>query len=208
MKRRMRSHARPMLSLGTITVSSLALASCGEQSPDAFVFKSPQQCVMSGIGADVCDIAFRDAMKDYGQNAPRFADQTACEASFGTNLCTRSARSPQDTAPFTPVLTGFYLSRNVRSMADYDADRKRQEEEEQAPESSGGGGSSGGGSFRFGSGSAVYKDRRDTAMVARSKAGEGGSNAYRLLSNVSYGVPETTARSGFGHWESSRRYGS
>lgn len=208
MKRRMRSASRPMLSLGTITVSGLVLASCGEQPPDAFVFKSPQQCVMSGIGADVCDVAFRDAVKDYGQNAPRFANQIACEDSFGSGLCTRSARNVEDAAPFIPVLTGFYLSRNVRSMADYQADRKRQEEEDEAPASSSGSGSSGGGSFRFGSGSAVYKDRRDSAMVAHSKAGEAGSNSYRLLKNVSYGVPETTARNGFGHWGSSTRYGS
>jgi len=207
MKRRMRSHSRPVLALGTITVSGLALAGCGENAPDAFVFKSTQQCVMSGIGADVCDVAFRDAAADYKANAPRFADQASCEDSFGSGLCTRSPRTAQDVAPFIPALTGFYLARNVRSVADYYADRKRQEEEEAAP-SSGGGGGGGGGSFRSGSGSAVYKDRQGTTMVAQSQTGQAGSNSYRVLKNVSYGVPETTARSGFGHWSSSSHYGS
>lgn len=206
MKRRMRSHSRPVLALGTITVSGLALAGCGENAPDAFVFKSTQQCVMSGIGADVCDVAFRDAAADYKANAPRFADQASCEDSFGSGLCTRSPRTAQDVAPFIPALTGFYLARNVRSVADYYADRKRQEEEEAAPSSGGGGG--GGGSFRSGSGSAVYKDRQGTTMVARSQTDQAGSNSYRVLKNVSYGVPETTARSGFGHWSSSSHYGS
>ncbi|MDQ1197716.1 DUF1190 domain-containing protein [Agrobacterium sp. SORGH_AS 787] len=210
MKRRMRSHARPVLALGTITVSGLALAGCGEQPPDAFVFKSTQQCVMSGIGADVCDVAFRDATTDYAKNAPRFADQASCEDSFGSGLCARSPRDAQDVAPFIPVLTGFYLARNVRSIAEYNAERKRQEEEEEAAASSGGVGGSGGGggSFRSGSGSAVYKDRQGTAMVARSQNGQAGNNSYRFLKNVSYGVPETTARSGFGHWSSSSHYGS
>jgi len=211
MKRRMRSHARPVLALGTITVSGLALAGCGEQPPDAFVFKSTQQCVMSGIGADVCDVAFRDATTDYKANAPRFADQASCEDSFGSGLCTRSPRTEQDIAPFIPALTGFYLARNVRSVSDYYADRKRQEEDEEAAASSGGGGGGGGGSggsFRSGSGSAVYKDRQGTAMVARSQGDQAGSNSYRFLKNVSYGVPETTARSGFGHWSSSSHHGS
>ncbi|MBX5083472.1 DUF1190 domain-containing protein [Rhizobium lentis] len=134
MRRRMSGHRRPLLALGTIAASTLALSGCGEEAPSDIMFTSVDQCVAAGMDRQVCQAGYQDAMRAHLAAAPRFNGMAACEAEYGKGQCTEQ---PSNTVAnnsggggsfFVPFLAGYMLSSALNNIGDYYDYRRRQEQ--------------------------------------------------------------------------------
>lgn len=128
MRRRLRGSRPPLLSLGTIAISSMALAGCAGEPPGEVLFSSVDQCISAGMDAQVCQAGYQDAMQSHLANAPRFDGLAACEAEYGAGQCTQqpAAATGGGGSFFTPFLAGYLLSSTLNNIGDYNSYRRTQ----------------------------------------------------------------------------------
>ena len=121
MRRRLSGRKPPLLSLGTIAISSLALAGCAGEPPGEVLFTSVDQCITAGMDAQVCQAGYQDAMQAHLQSSPKFDGLAACEAEYGVGQC--AEQQPVATGGggsfFTPFLAGYLLSSTLNNIGDY-----------------------------------------------------------------------------------------
>lgn len=196
MRRRLSGRTPPILALGTIAASGLALASCGDKPPaEDVMFKSVDQCLQAGMDAEVCRAGYQDAMRAHLAGAPRFDGRAACEAEYGWTQCT-PARGADGSGSagsfFIPLMAGYVLSTGFNRIDDYDKYRRREQEQ-------GGGGGGGGGGY---SGSPIYKTRSGQTVTTIPAPPHGSRNASASSSRYSVKPvnvsTRTVARRGFG----------
>lgn len=198
MRRRLTGSKSPILALGTIAASSLFLSGCGEDPADGDVlFTSVGQCMSSGVGAQLCWVAYQDAMRAHLTSAPRFTNKTSCEAEYGAGQCVEQETS---TVPgnkgstgnfFVPFLAGFVLSSAINNATEYYSHRRRQEEEASSGDGGGGG--------YYGS-SAVYRSRSGAFVTPASRPSVGEisvGTSQQTVKPVNVNT-RTVARQGFG----------
>jgi uncharacterized protein YgiB involved in biofilm formation len=123
MRRRFTRSRPPLLALGTLAASGLALAACGEDPPQEVVFNSPEQCVQAGNDQQICNAEYQEAMRRHMANAPRFDGQAACEAQFGAGQCVETPGAQTAgggvTSFFVPFLAGYAVSSAINSFTNY-----------------------------------------------------------------------------------------
>lgn len=129
MRRRLSGRKPPLLTLGTIAISSLALAGCAGEPPGEVLFTSVDQCITAGMDAQVCQAGYQDAMQAHLEASPRFDGMAACEAEYGAGQCTEqqpAATTGGGGSFFTPFLAGYLLSSTLNNIGDYNNYRQRQ----------------------------------------------------------------------------------
>lgn len=129
MRRRLSGRKPPLLTLGTIAISSLALAGCAGEPPGEVLFTSVDQCITAGMDAQVCQAGYQDAMQAHLEASPRFDGMAACEAEYGAGQCTEqqpAAATGGGGSFFTPFLAGYLLSSTLNNIGDYNNYRQRQ----------------------------------------------------------------------------------
>ncbi|ATN36636.1 hypothetical protein ACO34A_22880 (plasmid) [Rhizobium sp. ACO-34A] len=177
----------PHLAFGTIAAAAFVLSTCSRD--EAIVFTSANQCLASGMDAEVCKAAAEDARLAHLAAAPRYRNMVACEMEYGSRNC---VEQPGNTVPdnpsgqsvFLPMLAGFVLSSGVKDLDDYYRYRRREEE-----------GGSSGGSVR------IYRKRSGEMVtpVADKRGGTRSINAPDTM-RMQHFNPKTHAasRNGFG----------
>lgn len=132
MRRRLSGRKAPLLSLGTIAISSMALAGCAGDPPGDVLFTSVDQCITAGMDAQVCQAGYQDAMQAHLVNAPRFDGLAACEAEYGVGQCNEqpaSANTGSTGSFWTPFLAGYVLSSALNNLTDYNSYRRQREDQ-------------------------------------------------------------------------------
>lgn len=197
MRRRLSGRTPPFLALGTIAVSGLALASCGDNPPaEDVMFKSVDQCLQAGMDQQVCQVGYQDAMRTHLAGAPRFDGLAACEAEYGQGQCAQSsgdAGSGSVGSFFIPIMAGYLLSSGIETIGDYYKYRRREEEGQQA-------GAGGGGGY-YGS-PPIYRTRSGQTVTTALAPASGSQSASASSSRYSVKPvnvnTRTVARRGFG----------
>lgn len=129
MHRRLSGHKRPLLALGSIAATSLALAGCAGEPPGEVLFSSVDQCITAGMDEQVCQAGYQDAMQAHLANSPQFDGLAACEAEYGEGQCTEQANTATTGGGgsfFTPFLAGYLLSSTLNNIGDYNRYRGTQ----------------------------------------------------------------------------------
>ncbi|OCP21039.1 MULTISPECIES: DUF1190 domain-containing protein [unclassified Ensifer] len=194
MRRRLSGRTPPILALGTIAASGLALASCGDNPPaEDVMFKSVDQCMQAGMDEQVCRTAYQDAMRAHLAGAPRFDRRAACEAEYGWAQCTQARGADGSGSAgsfFIPFMAGYMLSTGFEKIDDYYKYRRREEEQ---------GGGGGGGGY---SGSPIYRTRSGQTVTTTPAPARGSQSASASSSRYSVKPvnvnTRTVARQGFG----------
>jgi len=130
MRRRLSGRKAPLLSLGSIAISSIALAGCAGDPPGDVLFTSVDQCITAGMDAQVCQAGYQDAMQAHLVNSPRFDGLAACEAEYGVGQCseqTAAASTGGSGSFWTPFLAGYVLSSAINNLTDYNSYRRQRE---------------------------------------------------------------------------------
>jgi len=133
MRRRLSGRQPPLLALGSIAISTLALSGCASDVPSEVLFTSVDQCVQAGTNPEVCQAAQQDAMQAHLASAPRFDGMAACEAEYGAGQCTEQPAAANTNSGggagsfFMPFLAGYMLSSAINNIGDYRDYRRRQE---------------------------------------------------------------------------------
>jgi uncharacterized protein YgiB involved in biofilm formation len=86
----------------------------GESNP--VVYKNLDECIASALRTEAqCRTDFAEVTKRHEESAPRFADQTACEAQYGAGQCgQRQASSGSSMSSyFIPALAGYMIARHL-----------------------------------------------------------------------------------------------
>lgn len=182
MRRRL-SGRKPFLALGTITLSSLALAGCAGEPPGEVLFTSVDQCVTAGMDAQVCQAGYQDAMQAHLASAPQFDGLAACEAEYGVGQCTeqQATTSGGGGSFFTPFLAGYVLSSALNNIGDYNAYRRQRE-------------SAG---YSYGS-TPIYRNRSGQTVTPTIRTGNDAlAPATRTVQPVNVNT-RTVVRQGFG----------
>jgi uncharacterized protein YgiB involved in biofilm formation len=131
MRRRLSGRKPPLLALGSIAISSMALAGCAGDPPGDVLFTSVDQCITAGMDAQVCQAGYQDAMQAHLNAAPRFDGLAACEAEYGAGQCTEQTAATNNTGGgsfWTPFLAGYVLSSALNNIGDYYNYRRIQEQ--------------------------------------------------------------------------------
>lgn len=104
--------------LAAIAAGAYALQGCN--SEDAYIYKDAYDCSLDNPGEDMrCESAYRRALADWQDSAPRYTSLGDCEYDFGNSQC-------QEFRPhFIPLMAGFMLGRNYASDDDFDLDFDR-----------------------------------------------------------------------------------
>ncbi len=101
------------------SAAALALSGCGDDDAaqtDARIFPSVEACQVE-FTATECSAAFEQARQLQLQTAPRFDDQTSCEAQMGNGNCqTLVLQQPNGSLGnvFVPALMGFMMARALQ----------------------------------------------------------------------------------------------
>jgi uncharacterized protein YgiB involved in biofilm formation len=201
MRRRLSGRTRPILALGTIAASGLALASCGDSPAEEVVFKTVDQCVQAGMNEQVCQTAYQDAMRASLAGAPRFDGLAACEAEYGSGQCTEAPPAAGGSSGggtgsfFVPFMAGYMLSTGIRTIDDYYKYRRREVEQ--------------GAVYPYVGSSPVYRTRSGQTVTTVSTRGAPGTSVYSPRPSVKpVNVnTRTVARQGFGGRSSSFGFG-
>ncbi|KKC34088.1 DUF1190 domain-containing protein [Devosia psychrophila] len=130
MRRRFIGGRSPLLALGTIAASSLALAGCAGEAPAEVMFTTAEQCIQAGMDQQVCQTGYQDAVQAHLTNAPRFDGLAACEAEYGEGQCTAApaqADGGGGTGFFMPFLAGYMMSSALNNMGAYNNYRRDRE---------------------------------------------------------------------------------
>ena len=132
MKRRLSGRKPPLLALGSIALTSFALAGCAGDPPGDVLFSSVDQCITAGMDSQVCQAGYQDAMQAHLETAPRFDGLAACEAEYGAGQCgeetTTTAAGGGGGSFFTPFLAGYLLSSTLNNIGDYNNYRRVQQQ--------------------------------------------------------------------------------
>lgn len=146
-------------------------------------FTSVEECIQAKVFTpEACRSEYDKAVQSHQAQAPRFADQNACETQYGASNC-QVVRHSDGTSWFVPAMAGFMIGRMM--------DRGREDQMYYG----GGGGYYGGSYYRS---QPLYRDRADRATWRTSdnytvtRAGDGSSKAV------------TQSRSGFGSQAAAR----
>ncbi|MET0295191.1 MAG: DUF1190 domain-containing protein [Phenylobacterium sp.] len=160
--------------------------SAARQQVEALQYANVDACKSADQAPDAeCESAYKTALNDDQQNAPKYNDRTSCEDVYGEGQCV--PRGYGGSSFFTPLLTGFIIGQ----MLDLNGNRYyrgaglyRQ------------GGYYGGGGYVTGWGGAVNRDYRTGRVVVARDALEPAPR-YRAPPKVS---SRTTivSRGGFG----------
>jgi len=182
MRRRLSGRSRPLLALGSIAVTSIALAGCAGDPPGEVLFSSAEQCIAAGMDAQVCQAGYQDAMQAHLANAPQFDGLAACEAEYGPGQCAEQANTAATGGGsfFTPFLAGYLLSSTLNNIGDYNRYRSTQ--------------ANGGG---FGA-TPIYRNRAGQTLAPTIRSGNDTALApTRQVQPVNVNT-RTVARQGFG----------
>lgn len=96
-----------------LPAASLILSGCGreqsEQTVDAQVFNTPDECAAFYNPPAECQAAFADAQALHPQVAPRYANKQECETDFGVGQCETAPAQQQNAQGsfFMPMMMGF-----------------------------------------------------------------------------------------------------
>lgn len=101
-----------------VPAASLMLTGCGtEQTVEAQVFSTPDECAAFYNPPEQCRAAFAEAQALHPQVAPRYANKQECEADFGAGQCETAPERHAQGSFFMPMMMGFLagqmLNRNV-----------------------------------------------------------------------------------------------
>lgn len=184
MRRRFAAN-RPLLALGTIAASSLALAGCAGEPPGEVMFTSAEQCIEAGMDQQVCLAGYQDAMQAHWQNAPRFDGLAACEAEYGAGQCGEApaAVTSGGGSFFVPFLAGYMMSSALNNLSDYGAYRRQRELN----------------GYGYGT-SPIYRNRSGQTVTPGTLGRQNGTAiapSQRSMQPVNVNT-QTVARSGFG----------
>jgi uncharacterized protein YgiB involved in biofilm formation len=81
-------------------------------APDAQAFSTVEECRMTaGMTAEACERAFAAAQQAAVANAPRFDNQTSCEAQYGAGQCRSSTWN--GASVFVPAVIGMLVARSM-----------------------------------------------------------------------------------------------
>ncbi|WP_375449905.1 DUF1190 domain-containing protein [uncultured Devosia sp.] len=186
MRRRFTGRRSPLLALGTIAASSLALASCAGDPPAEVMFTSAQQCIEAGMDQQVCQTGYQDAMQAHLASAPRFDGLAACEAEYGAGQCApapAAANTGGGGSFFIPFLAGYMMSSAINNLTDYGAYRRQRELN----------------GYAYGS-SPIYRNRSGQTLTPGTGGGANGTTLAPSRQNMQpVNVnTQTVARQGFG----------
>jgi len=127
------SGRRPLLALGSIAVTGLALSGCAGDPPGEVLFTSVDQCVADGMNQQVCEAGYQDAMQAHLAAAPRFDGLAACEAEYGEGQCTAAPVAANGGGGgggfFMPFLAGYMMSSAINNLTDYGNYRRLRQNE-------------------------------------------------------------------------------
>lgn len=125
MTRRFISNKPPLLALGTIAASGLALSGCGNEPSADTLFTSPTQCIEAGIDNNICNAEYQTALSRHLRDAPKFDGQAACETEYGAGRCMEVPRDQAGASGggsfFLPFMTGYLISSAVQRMTNYNS---------------------------------------------------------------------------------------
>ena len=109
----MKKNWRP-ISIGTMTapmtavLATAALTGCSDNSDDAVIYESLNDCVDDNPNyTEECKAAYQFALQEASRTAPKYNSRYDCEAEFGTNACMQ----PQGNNWFMPAMAGFMFAR-------------------------------------------------------------------------------------------------
>ena len=119
-RRRFSSSSRKTLALGGIAAAGLAVSGCSDDGPAEYQFSNVQQCTAAGFDQTVCKEEFKQALELHTENAPKFANEAACEAEWGADQCRPAYYLSQSSSYFSPFLTGYLVSSSLRGVRGYD----------------------------------------------------------------------------------------
>ncbi len=104
--KRSRSVALVMMGSG-----ALVLSACEEPRVDATIFESIEQCVDApGASRAECEAQYNIAAEQHAAVAPKYTDQAACEADFGTENCEVAPyRAEGGGSIFMPLMMGYMM---------------------------------------------------------------------------------------------------
>jgi uncharacterized protein YgiB involved in biofilm formation len=195
MARRFIGNRSPLLALGTIAASSLALASCAGDAPAEVMFTSAEQCIAAGMDQQVCQTGYQDAVQAHLASAPRFDGMAACEAEYGVGQCTpapATANSGGGGSFFMPFLAGYMMSSALNNLSDYGAYRRQRELN----------------GYAYGS-SPIYRNRSGQTLTpgTSGRANSTAINPSRPSMQPVNVNTQTVARSGFGGRSSGLGFG-
>jgi uncharacterized protein YgiB involved in biofilm formation len=116
--------SRALTLTGLMAGAGLTVSACGDggqwnqdsiaqKDPvPAFAYQSLEQCKAADEVSDAdCDTNYQRALKDDQTNAPRFAERTTCEDTYGAGNCVPRASNNGGGSFFTPLLAGFVIGR-------------------------------------------------------------------------------------------------
>lgn len=131
MRRLKSARHRPLLVLGTIATSSLALSGCAGEPPGEVLFTNAQQCIEAGMSQEVCQAGYQDAVQAHIEGAPRFDGLAACEAEYGVDQCTVAPAGATGGGGsfFMPFLAGYVMSSAIGNLTDYSNYRRQRQAE-------------------------------------------------------------------------------
>lgn len=128
MRRRFIGSRSPLLALGTIAASSLALAGCASDAPAEVMFTTAEQCIAAGMDPQVCQTGYQDAVQTHLTNAPRFDGLAACEAEYGVGQCAAAPAEANNGGGgggfFMPFLAGYMMSSAFNNIGAYNNYRR------------------------------------------------------------------------------------
>lgn len=197
MRRRLSGRKSPLLALGTIAVSSLALAGCAGEPPGEVLFTSVDQCIQGGMNQQVCEAGFQDAMQAHLTSAPRFDGLAACEAEYGEGQCTSAPATANNNGGgggsfFMPFLAGYMMSSALNNLTDYGNYRRLRQDQ----------------GYAYGT-SPIYRNRSGQTLAPGSSRNANGTAiapGRQTLQPVNVNT-RTVARQGFGGRSSGLGFG-
>lgn len=103
---------------GALAAGASLLTGCGGE--DAYIYKTVAECSYDNPGYnDNCEYAYRRALAEWDQTAPRYNSQGDCEYDFGYQECRE--RRPY----FIPIMAGFMMAENNLTEEEFDLDFDR-----------------------------------------------------------------------------------
>lgn len=106
---RMRKGARQSGKPLALAVAAALLGGCGG-TEEVDIYTSLQECLQKQLGeAQLCETAFREALQEAEQTAPKYATREDCEYEFGEQNCVTTEQ--QGRSWFMPAMAGFMLGR-------------------------------------------------------------------------------------------------
>jgi uncharacterized protein YgiB involved in biofilm formation len=124
MRKRFTGRKPPLLALGTIAASGLALTGCGNDTTADTLFTSPAQCIEAGLDKGVCEAEYQTALSQHLRDAPKFRGLSDCEAQYGAGRCMETPRDQGGSGTgsfFLPFMTGYLISSAVQNLTNYNS---------------------------------------------------------------------------------------